>query len=281
VERSLAEAYLFALGVETGPGRVDAATLRRLQRAHLARFPYETLDIVRGSPPGIDPVASVRRLLAGRGGYCYHLNGAFSELLRWLEVAVTRHRAGVQGRGVTVAPGADGNHLALTARIEPGEWLVDVGLGDGPADPLPLVAGTHEVEGCRYTLAPSATDPGGWRFEHDPTGGFVGFDVAPGAVELPSFDTVHRLLSTESGFARVVTVQRRVGARLEVLRGCVFAEHEETGSRERDVTDADAWWSLVLDHFGLAYGGLSRAERAVLWRQVRAAHETWDAAGRP
>jgi len=46
---------------------------------------------------GIDPLGSARRILGGRGGYCYHLNGAFSALLAWLGVDVSRHLAGVHG----------------------------------------------------------------------------------------------------------------------------------------------------------------------------------------
>jgi len=95
----VARAYLDLLGIDALPGAVDADALRALQSAHVARVPYETVDIVRGRPPGIAPLASVKRVLAGRGGYCYHLNGAFSALLAWLDVDVTLHISGVQGRG--------------------------------------------------------------------------------------------------------------------------------------------------------------------------------------
>ena len=83
---NVAQAYLDLLGIDVRPGAVDADALRALQSAHVARVPYETVDIVRGRPPGIAPLASVERILAGRGGYCYHLNGALSTLLAWLHV---------------------------------------------------------------------------------------------------------------------------------------------------------------------------------------------------
>ena len=58
--------------------------------AHLERVPYETLDIVLGKPPGIDPLASARRILGGRGGYCYHLNGASRPFSRgWASMSRT------------------------------------------------------------------------------------------------------------------------------------------------------------------------------------------------
>ncbi len=102
----LARAYLDRLGVDVVPGDVQARDLARLQLAHVERLPYETVEIVLGRPPGIDPVASARRVVGGRGGYCFHMNGAFSALLAWLGVDVTRHVAGVQRRGDD-APGPE------------------------------------------------------------------------------------------------------------------------------------------------------------------------------
>ncbi len=275
----LARAYLDRLGIELAPGSVDVVALRRLQRAHLGRVPFETLDIVRGRPPGIDPVASARRILAGRGGYCYHLNGAFSALLAWLGLDVTRHLAGVHGGTVAEPPGPNGNHLGLLIHGLTGETLlVDVGLGDGPAEPLPLVEGEFEQRGARYRLSPSPLCDGIWRFGHETAGGFAGFDVATTAVAMGEFGEMHEFMSTQTAFATTVTVQRRVGAGLEILRGCVYSERTADGARSREVTDATEWWELVLDHFGLAYGDLSATERASLWQRVQAQHDTWRAA---
>ena len=75
-----------------------------------------------------------------------------------------------------------------------------------------------------------------------------------------------------------MTVQRRVGERLEILRGCTYTERSSDRARSREVTSAAAWWELVLDHFGLAYGDLSADERSSLWRRVRRDHaDTWAA----
>ena len=199
---------------------------------------------MRGAPPGIDPIASARRIVGRRGGYCYHLNGGFSALLAWLEVDVTRHLAGVQGPGVSDPPGPNGNHLGLTVRTDDGdEWLVDVGLGDGPAEPIPLVAGSHEQGGYRYQLRPSAMTTAVWRFEHDPRGGFAGFDMAGERATIADFESMHGQLSTQSRFAQVATAQRRSGERIEILRGCVYTELEPDDSRAHDVTEAADWWS--------------------------------------
>jgi N-hydroxyarylamine O-acetyltransferase len=274
-------AYLEKLGVDARSGEVDGDTLAALQQAHVERVVYETVDIVRGQPPGIEPLDCVRRILAGRGGYCYHLNGAFATLLEWLGVDVTRHLAGVQGRDVAEPPGASGNHLGLTVLMPDGRhWLVDAGLGTGPARPLPLEAGVHEQDGFRYELRPSPLVPGGWRFEHDPLGGWLRFDVATEPAATADFLAMHAELST-TRFARVVTAQRRNGSRLEILRGCVYTEIQPGRAKATDVVGADEWWQIVLDRFGLAYGDLGSNEREDVWRRVQAAHERWDADGRP
>ena len=276
----LALAYLDRLGIELAPGAVDLDALCRLQRAHLERVPFETIDIVRGRPPGIDPVVSAQRILGGRGGYCYHLNGAFSALLAWLGLDVTRHLAGVHGGTVADPPGPNGNHLGLIVHALDGETLlVDAGLGDGPAEPLPLVEGEHDQRGFRYRLGPSPFGAGMWRFGHEPGGGFVGFDVTTQAAAIEDFAAMHAFMSTQTAFATLVTVQRRAGARLEILRGCVFTERTAEDARRTEVTSAAEWWELVLDHFGLAYRDLAASERSSLWEHVRDEHEAWRAAG--
>src|SRR3954447_16717945 len=84
-----------------------------LHRAHAELVPYETLEIWLGRPTTVEPSDSVRRILRGRGGYCFHLNGAFSALLSALGYRVTRHVGGVQNNPQRPA-GATGNHLVLT-----------------------------------------------------------------------------------------------------------------------------------------------------------------------
>src|SRR5256885_2158064 len=149
------DAYLRRLGVEAAPPSVDA--LFELHRAHTERVAYETVWIHAGQRWGIDPADTVERIaVGGRGGYCFHLNGAFSELLTALGYHVTRHVGGVHG---PTGPDEDAltNHLVLTVAGLPsdhnssGIWYVDVGLGDALHEPLPLRAGTY-VQGP-FTLS--------------------------------------------------------------------------------------------------------------------------------
>ena len=280
---ALAHAYLELLDVEAARKAVDAAALRRLQRAHLHQVPYETVDIVLGRPPGIDPIASARRVVGRRGGYCYHLNGAFSALLAWLGVDVTRHAAGVQNRATPEPVGPTGNHLALTATLPDGSrWLVDAGLGDGPLEPLPLTAGAHAQPGFRYGLGPSVCGEGIWRFDHDARGGFFGFDMdLRGPATMADFESMHARLSTDSSFTRTLTAQRWVGDRIEILRGCVLTELTHSETRTTELTEKHEWWSVVIDRFGLAYGDLPSDELDRLWTFVRDGHAAWLESGSP
>jgi arylamine N-acetyltransferase len=164
------------------------------------------------------------------------------------------------------------------------EWLVDVGLGDGPGVPLPLVFGPHEHDGFTYVLAPSTFDPDGWRLEHDRRGAFVGVDFSRAPATTADFLEMHDWLSTSpaSRFVKVVSISRRVeGGEVESLRGCVYSRIGRFGADRRDVTTASEWWDMVVDHFGLAYDDVPADERARLWSRIRTAHEEWDAAGRP
>jgi arylamine N-acetyltransferase len=275
--------YLSRLGiVDPGPPSVDGLT--RLQRAHVERVPYENLHIHLGTPTTINPYDSAARILTGRGGYCYHLNGAFSLLLSALGYSVRWHRAGVQGREEPKPVGANGNHLALTVHGLPtrgnpdGMWLTDVGIGDGPYDPLPLRTGDIVDGPFRYRLEPSSVEFLGWRFTHDQTGTFAGFDMRAEVAVPSEFESLHAWKSTapESPFARTVVVQRRDASGVDLLRGRVLSRLPGTGRREL-VSQAE-WYEALADVFGLALADVGGYERDALWRRVCSAHEAWQTA---
>ena len=72
---------------------------------------------------------------------------------------------------------------------------------------------------------------------------------------------MHAFLSTQSGFARTVTAQRRIGRRIEALRGCVYTETTPEVTSVTEITERDAWWDVVVSDFGLVYGDLPAVER--------------------
>jgi N-hydroxyarylamine O-acetyltransferase len=280
-------AYLARLQVDH-PGPPSAEGLRALHEAHVERVAYEALEIHLGRPTSVDPHEAATRIVArGRGGYCYHLNGAFSLLLEALGYDVVWHRAGIQ---VGTDPGPitaeRANHLALTVHGLPSErspgggWLADVGLGDGLHGPLPLAAGSYVQGPFRYTLGPSRTEPGGWRWDHDRAGSFNGMDFRPARASQADFRARHAHLSTspDSSFVRTCSVVRRDATGVDVLTGCVLTRVGEAGRPPVVLERPPDWYAALHDVFGLALDDVGAAERARLWRRIRAAHEAWLAA---
>ncbi|GAA0469332.1 arylamine N-acetyltransferase [Paractinoplanes deccanensis] len=274
--------YLRRLGVDGRPRRAPSVEeLRLLHRAHAERVPYECLEIWLGRPTTVEPAESVGRILRGRGGYCYHLNGAFSELLRALGYQVTRHVGGVQSTADKPAE-ASANHLVLTvsglpsAEAPDGRWLVDLGMGDGLHEPLPLVAGTYHQGPFVYGLRPSEAEPGGWRFDHDPRGSFLGMDFRPEAADMPAFAEKHEYLSTspDSGFVRTAAVARRDAGGADVLRGLTLNRVGATSTRTV-LDDRGDYFGVLADLFGMPLADVTAAERDNLWARLVEAHERW------
>jgi arylamine N-acetyltransferase len=283
-DRAVVDAYLRRLGVDAEPPSADA--LARLHRAHVERVPYETVWIHLAEGWGIDAAESMARIAAGgRGGYCYQLNGALAGLLEALGYRVTRHVAGVHDRSGP-DPASLGNHVALvvhdlpTAANPSGRWYADAGLGDGPHDPLPLVAGDHAQGPMRYTLA-EVTDVGRWHFDNDPGGSPGGVSIVDGPVGLDAFAARHRHNATSpaSPFAATVTAQRRHDAGADVLRGCVLTRRRRTTTVTTIERRGD-WLAALDDVFGLR-PAVPPTTLDALWGRVHAAHEAWIAAGAP
>ncbi|MCR2806040.1 arylamine N-acetyltransferase family protein [Paenibacillus soyae] len=255
--------------------------LMRLHRAHVERFSWQTVDIVAGRPASIDPKQSVQLLLTGRSGYCFHLNGAFGTLLRSLGYQVDWHRAGVQPNGES--PRVNGFHLAQTVTIGAGEdgqerWIVDVGLGDMPYEPLPLVHGSYVQGAYTYGVTSSAVAPGGWRLEHDALASFVGVDVAPEIVDdITPFLSKHEHYSTspESPWMNTFLLRHRHATGGNELRGCIWSSREGKSIRKTELLDKQQWLDVMGDVFGeklVVYDGL---ERDALWSKVLRLHEDW------
>jgi N-hydroxyarylamine O-acetyltransferase len=276
--------YLRRLDIDD-PGPPSVEGLRALHRAHVERIPYEAIEIQLGRPTTVDPYEAAHRIVSRhRGGYCYHLNGAFSVLLDALGYDVTWHRGGVQNRREPRPPGATiANHLALTVQGLPdhdGAWLVDVGLGDALHEPLPLAAGRYRQGPFAYELRRSEVEPGGWRFDHDPQGSFKGMDFRPGRATTGDFEQRHAYLSTspDSQFVRTCSVQRRDAGGIDILTGCVLKRIGLRAGGPRTLETQQEWFDALADLFDLPLTDLTRAEREALWARVRDAHAKWQEA---
>jgi N-hydroxyarylamine O-acetyltransferase len=286
VDRDLRDAYLRRLGVEAEPPTADA--LERLHRAHVERVPYETVWIATGDNWDVDPARSVDRIAGhGRGGYCYHLNGAFSELLATLGYAVTRHVGGVHGADGPTAE-VMANHLVLTVAGLPtdmnpdGGWYVDVGLGDALYEPLPLIEGAYRQPPWQLCLDRGAAKPvADWHLTHDPAGGFPGMAWRSAPTAMDAFEAQHHTLSgdPESGFVKVTTVQRRDSTGVDVLRGLVIKRIGD-GQSQSVITTKDELRD-VFSALCLHPDDLDDLRTEVLWTKLRQEHDAWEAADRP
>lgn len=273
--------YLSRLGRPDLAGApADAATLVALHRAHVERIPYDTMRLVLGRPDPCDVAGAVGAFLAGRGGYCFHLNTALAWLLEQFGYAVRFHRAGVQGPRDPGPVGANGNHLALTVTVDGVAWLVDVGLGSALHEPIPLLAGRIQQGPFVYGLRPSDVEVGGWRFDHDPAAdSFVGFDLAGQACSWVEATARHTELSTspDSPFVRALAVQRRDASGVDLLRWTWLVRIDESGWHERVLTSADELAEVCRSVFGLSLDGIKEPEwealyagQAAGWERARA-----------
>lgn len=273
--------YLRRLGTDRAAPSVEALTA--LHQAHVERVPYETFWLHLGETCGITATESLRRIVVDRrGGYCFHLNGAFADLLDWLGYTVTRHVAGVHD---ATGPSSStlGNHVALTVHGLPddanpdGRWYVDAGLGDALHAPLPCDRASIRRDRRRSRSAVATVSVTG----RSATTARV---RSPGSASSPhrSTSTGSRLghefnaTSPESSFARTVTAQRRRADGFDLVRGCVLTSRgismsTQTIERRRD------WLDALGDLFGIR---LTVPDGAIdaLWTRVRDAHDVWVAA---
>jgi N-hydroxyarylamine O-acetyltransferase len=281
LDPAVRNAYLSRLGVE---GEAPSAGgLRLLVQRQLERVPYETMWIHAGEGWGIDPAESARRIASeGRGGYCYHMNGALGLLLGSLGYVVRGHVGGVHGPDGP-RPDAMGNHLVLTVERLPtddnptGVWYVDAGLGDALHEPLPLISGIYEQPPFRLSLEHDS--PAAWHLTHDPAGGFSGMSWTMDLARLTDFEAQHRWLSTstDSGFVQVAMAECRDATGVDVVRGLVHTRIGQHAHTTEPVTNRTEWFELLAEKFDLRFETSTPESRDRLWTNVLAAHRRWQA----
>ena len=283
------EDYLARIGASgAAPPSVEA--LADLQARHLERVVFENLEIQRGRPTTVDYADCAERIVkGGRGGYCFHLNGAFGLLLEALGYEVSRRRGTVQPPPGT-APGRHLNHLVVLVHDLPtndhpeGTWWAEVGFGDGSIRPLALRAGVapQDDEPHTYELRASPIYTGGWRMLQ---GGGEDVGIIDVDTEEPHADEIaaaHEHLSTspESGFVRTATFQRRDARGVDILRSRTLSRVERGATRRTLLADEREWFGALADVFGLPLPDVDAAERRALWQRVCAQHVAWAASDR-
>jgi arylamine N-acetyltransferase len=264
------------------------AALAELQARHLERVVFENLEIQRGRPTTVDYAESAERIVKrGRGGYCFHLNGAFGLLLEALGYEVSRRRGTVQPPPET-APSRLLNHLVVlvhglpTSANPEGTWWTEVGLGDGCTQPLALRPGIRDDAPYTYELQPSPVYAGGWRLLQADGDGFGIVDVDSEQAQAAEVAAAHERLATspESGFVRTATFQRRDARGVDRLRARTLSRVERGAMRKTLLADEGEWFGALADVFGLALADVAAAEPRALWQRVCAQHEAWAASDR-
>ncbi|AKN70592.1 acetyltransferase [Streptomyces sp. PBH53] len=165
------DAYLRRLGIAR-PQQPTGEALRELHLSHLRTVPFENLSVHLGE----DITLEEKRLLekvteAGRGGFCYELNGAFGTLLTALGYGVELLAGRVyDGEGRLGIPY---DHLALRVRTADGDtWLADVGFGAHSHYPLVYgERGEQDDPGGRFQVMEAGPDPAGVRGGDTPGAG--------------------------------------------------------------------------------------------------------------
>ena len=255
------DAYFERIGFEGTP-EPNEGTLFALHEAHLARIPYENLDIQLGQPKVLDETCFEERLVAERrGGWCYEMNGLFSMVLREIGFRVAR----VGGAVVRDVLGEDsiGNHMVLV--VDLGKPIVaDVGLGDGPLHPFPLEERSWAEGGFEYAL--ERTDDGWWRFQNHRHGLAPRFDFTETPRSLDWYQNQCKQLQSggQSPFIALSMTFRRDPTRIRALRELTYLEITGPNKTERTIQSRDEYASILSSLIDFDIGsGVDR-----LWTQV-------------
>jgi N-hydroxyarylamine O-acetyltransferase len=259
------QAYLDRIGF-TGRPAPDLATLARIQRGHLEHIPYENLDVQLRRPVTVDPRDAFAKLVtAGRGGWCYEMNGLFGWALERVGFRVMRMTGAVlrAQRGDV----AIGNHLALTVDLDQ-PYLVDVGLGDGPSEPIPLREGRYR-QGWR-TVRLERLEGEWWRF-HNHELAFAGsFDFRRHPADWNLLARQCQWLQTDpdSRFVQNLVCLRHRPDGVTALVGRVLKTVDAGGSHDHILETPEAHAEALATQFDI-----NLPDAAGLWPEIARRHD--------
>jgi len=294
LEPSLVEAYLSRLGLsrdEVSPPSL--ASLTTLQLAHIHSVAYENLDMHCSDdpvPPPLDPTASARRIVQGRGGYCFIIVDAYAGLLCSLGFSVSLHTASCSEDPTPREKW--GNHVLCLVHMAGKTYISDVGLGDGPGSPFELKEGEWQDSGHTFRLE---YRKGGerplWRWVHDPAlaamhSSYTGFsaDLSTSVMSVNEFEAYHKYYYTnkESHYrtsGAVMQLVREDGMLLTLL-SCVLKLTHPTLTKGEKVMNViqskEEWFDTAKLVFLLSLDTqLSEIQQEVLWENARASYDAW------
>ena len=170
---------LFAYLKRININRIEEPSLEFLiclHRAHIQYISWQTLDIFMDKKVSLCMKDSIGLMLNQRSGYCFHLNHAFYWLLSSLGYQVSIHRAGVHAKNKNA--NIDGFHVGLLVHIKDDKYLIDVGLGDMPYEPILLQEGIVQQKFSTYSLAKSEVVENAVRLNNDSNASYLGVDYS-------------------------------------------------------------------------------------------------------
>jgi N-hydroxyarylamine O-acetyltransferase len=257
--------YLTRIGF-AGRARPDFDTLRLLQRGHLQFIPFENLDVKLGRPVTLDPEAAFSKLVTRRrGGWCYEMNGLFLRVLERIGFRVLPLTGAVMRRERGAA--AIGNHLLLSVQLDQ-TYVVDVGLGDGPIEPIPLKEGSYTQAWRRLSL--ERLDDGWWRFHnHDHAlASTLDFQHQRANWDLLAAKCRWQQTSAESRLKQNAVCLCHSVEGTVALIGRVLKNVGERGATERTVNSADEYVKVLNVTFGI-----DLPEAISLWPAISLRHD--------
>ncbi len=154
--------YLKRIGIEK-KSDADLSFLARLQNHHLLNVPFENLDIARGIEIFLDYDRFYTKIVENmRGGFCYELNGLFSQLLKKLGYELNICSARVFNKEGKA--GEEFDHMVILVELDQ-TYLVDVGFGDSFRKPISLPEDSVEDVSGRYRLQENPDEKNGYRLQ--------------------------------------------------------------------------------------------------------------------
>jgi N-hydroxyarylamine O-acetyltransferase len=250
------------------PAEPNVDALISMHEAFSLAIPYENLAIQLERPVALSgPDALARLGEERRGGWCYDLNGAFGLLLESCGFQV-RQAVGAGSRE-TLGDFWIGSHLVLIVDLPAGPWLADVGYGDGPLRPAPLIE--HTFQSGFYNCSLSNLGDGWWRYRNDPRASAPSFDFRADGGAPHDLERMHRWLSTdpESPYVQNLVMQRWRPDGHVTLRGRVLTVITPSDSHRETLPSMESWLETLAIHFDIA---LSDGEAVALWTKVTKRH---------
>ena len=244
------DAYLTRIGW-SGPVEPTLETLTGLTRAHIARIPFENLDVLLGRGVSLDLDRICSKMVAeGRGGYCFEQGTLFQVVLDHIGFRTTAHAA----RVLTLVPRqqAARTHMFLTVDLDGGPFVVDPGFGGhGALVPVPLRDGADARDGAdRHQMI---RRDGEWVLQAEINGTMMPLWTSTIEPQFPiDFELANHWVSTAAASPFVNRLMLRAltpGGRTSVMNRDVTVV--SAGKSEKyQLADRAALRTLLEEHFG-------------------------------